>query len=58
MSGSAHDEEYAILGANVVVELHSEAGPASRPDRRHADRTDCTSRPHQPQEWEMVADAR
>jgi hypothetical protein len=25
------DEEYAILGANVVVELNSEAGPASQP---------------------------
>jgi hypothetical protein len=30
----------------------------SRPDRRHADRADRTSRSHQPQERETVADAR
>jgi hypothetical protein len=76
------EEQYAILGANVVVELYSEsharkpttrawaiirradrshrlAGQrASRPDRRHADRADRTSRSQQPQEREMVADAR
>jgi hypothetical protein len=70
------EEQYAILGANVVVELYSEsharrpttrawaiirradrshrlAGQrASRADRRHADRS------HQPQEREIVADAR
>jgi hypothetical protein len=76
------DEEYATLGANVVVELNSEsharqpttrawaiirradrsdrlAGQrASRSERRHAGRTDRTRRSHQPQEQEMVADAR
>jgi hypothetical protein len=76
------EEQYAILGANVVVELYSEsharrstsrawaiirraerghrlAGQrTSRADRRHADRTSRTDRPHQPQEREMVADAR
>jgi WhiB family transcriptional regulator, redox-sensing transcriptional regulator len=76
------DEEYATLGANVVVELNSEsharkpttrawaiirraershrlAGQrTSRPDRRHADRADRTSRSHQPQERAMVADTR
>jgi WhiB family transcriptional regulator, redox-sensing transcriptional regulator len=76
------DEEYATLGANVVVELYSEsharqpttrawaiirradrnhrlAGQrTSRPDRRHADRADRTSRSHQPQERGMAADAR
>jgi hypothetical protein len=79
------DEQYAILGANMVVELNSEsrarqpttrawaiirradrryrlAGQrASRPDRRHTDRSgraDRTSRLHQPQERERVADAR
>jgi hypothetical protein len=31
---------------------------ASRPERRHADRADRTSRSQQPQEREMVADAR
>jgi hypothetical protein len=31
---------------------------ASRADRRHADRADRTSRSHQPQEREIVADAR
>jgi hypothetical protein len=73
------EEQYATLGANVVVELYSEsharkpttrawaiirradrshqlAGQrASRSERRHADRT---SRSQQPQEREMVADAR
>ena len=76
------EEQYATLGANVVVELYSEsharqpttrawaiirradrshrlAGQrASRPDRRHADRADRISRSQQPQEREMVADAR
>jgi hypothetical protein len=31
---------------------------ASRSERRHAGRTDRTRRSHQPQEQEMVADAR
>jgi hypothetical protein len=76
------EEQYATLGANVVVELNSEscarqpttrawaiirraerahrlAGQrTSRADRRHADRADRTSRSQQPQEREMVADAR
>jgi hypothetical protein len=76
------DEQYATLGANVVVELYSEsharqpttrawaiirradrahrlAGQrTSRADRRHADRADRTSRSQQPQEREMVVDAR
>jgi hypothetical protein len=76
------EEQYATLGANVVVELYSEsharkpttrawaiirradrshllAGQrASRPDRRHADRPDRTSRPQQLQERELAADAR
>jgi hypothetical protein len=76
------DEEYATLGANVVVELNSESRArqpttrawaiirradrshrltgqrTSRPDRRHADRADRTSRSHQPQERGMAADAR
>jgi hypothetical protein len=76
------EEQYATLGANVVVELYSEsharkptarawaiirradrahrlAGQCtSRADRRHADRADRTSRSQQPQEREMVADAR
>jgi hypothetical protein len=76
------EEQYATLGANVVVELYSEsharqpttrawaiirradrahrlAGQrTSRADRRHADRADRTSRSQQPQEREMVADAR
>jgi hypothetical protein len=76
------EEQYAILGANVVVELYSESHArqpttrawaiirraersqrladqrASRPDRRHADRADRTSRSHQFQEREMVADIR
>jgi hypothetical protein len=76
------DEQYATLGANVVVELYSESHAhkpttrawaiirradrshrladqrTSRPDRRHADRTDRTSRSQQPQDREMVADAR
>jgi WhiB family redox-sensing transcriptional regulator len=78
-------EDYATLGARVVVELHTESHAAkpstrawaitrradrahrlagqraSRADRRHADRTsrtDRASRPHQPQERGMVADAR
>jgi hypothetical protein len=74
------EEQYATLGANVVVELYSEsharqpttrawaiirradrshrlAGQrASRPDRRHTDRADRTSRFQQPQERAMVAD--
>ena len=73
------EEQYATLGASVVVELHSESHArkpttrawaiirradrshqlvgqrASRSERRHADRT---SRSQQPQEREMVADAR
>jgi hypothetical protein len=76
------EEQYATLGANVVVELYSESHArkpttrawaiirradrshrladqrASRPDRRHADRADHTTQPHQPQEREMVADTR
>jgi WhiB family transcriptional regulator, redox-sensing transcriptional regulator len=76
------EEQYATLGANVVVELYSEsharkpttrawaiirradrshrlAGQrASRPDRRHTDRADRTSRSQHPQEREMVADTR
>jgi WhiB family transcriptional regulator, redox-sensing transcriptional regulator len=76
------DEEYAILGANVVVELNSESHArkpttrawaiirraershrlvgqrASRPDRRHTDRADRTSRSQQPHEREMGADTR
>jgi hypothetical protein len=76
------EEQYATLGANVVVELYSESQArkpttrawaiirradrshrladqrASRPDRRHADRADHTTQPHQPQEREMVADTR
>ena len=76
------DEEYATMGANVVVELNSESHArqpttrawaiirgadrnhrlasqrASRPDRRHTDRADRTSRSQQPQERQMVADTR
>jgi WhiB family transcriptional regulator, redox-sensing transcriptional regulator len=76
------EEQYATLGANVVVELYSEsharqpttrawaiirradrnhrlAGQrASRPDRRHTDRSDRTSRSQRPQEREVVADTR
>jgi WhiB family transcriptional regulator, redox-sensing transcriptional regulator len=76
------EEQYATLGANVVVELYSESHArkpttrawaiirradrshrlapqrASRPDRRHADRADRTSRSKQPLEREMAADAR
>ena len=76
------EEQYATLGANVVVEPYSEsqarrpttrawainrrAGRShrladqrtSRPDHRHPDRANRTSRSHQPQEREMVADAR
>jgi hypothetical protein len=76
------EEQYATLGANVVVELNSEsrarrptarawaiirradrshrlaAQHASRAERRHADRADRSSRFHQSQEREMVADAR
>jgi hypothetical protein len=76
------DEQYATLGANVVVELYSEsharrpttrawaiirradrshrlAGQrASRPDRRHTNRADRTSRSQQPQERAMAADTR
>jgi hypothetical protein len=75
------EEEYATLGAEVVVELNSESRTrrpttrawaiirradrahrlvgqrTSRPDRRYADRADRTSRPHQPQEREMGAEA-
>jgi len=78
-------EDYAALGARVVVELHTESHAAKpstrawaitrradrahrrhidrdqRGDRRHADRSnraDRTSRAHQPEEREMVADAR
>ena len=74
------EEQYATLGANVVVELYSESRArrptarawaiirradrsgrladqrASRPDRRHADRADRTSRSQQPREREMAAD--
>jgi WhiB family transcriptional regulator, redox-sensing transcriptional regulator len=76
------EEQYATLGANVVVELYSESHArqpttrvwaiirradrnhrldsqrASRPDRRHTDRADRTSRSQQPQERAMVADTR
>ena len=76
------EEQYATLGANVVVELYSESHArkpttrawaiirradrnhrlasqrTSHSDRRHADRADRTSRSHQPQERETVADAR
>jgi hypothetical protein len=76
------EEQYATLGANVVVELYSESHArqpttrawaiirraershrlasqrASRDERRQADRADRTTRPHQPQERQMVADAR
>jgi hypothetical protein len=79
------EEQYATLGANVVVELNSESRARqpttrawaiirraerahrhtsdrqSRGGRRQADRTtrsDPTSRPHQPEERGMVADAR
>jgi hypothetical protein len=79
------EEQYATLGANVVVELNSESHArqpttrawaiirradrshrlasqrASRAHRRPADRTgrsNRTSRPHQPQERRMAADAR
>jgi hypothetical protein len=79
------EEEYATLGASVVVELNSESRtrrPATRvwaiirrgqrahrrtsdrehrSQRRQADRSgrsDRTSRSHQAQEREMVADAR
>ena len=76
------EEEYATLGANVVVELYSESHArqpttrawaiirradrnqrladrrASRPERRHTDRADRTSRSQQPQERAMVADTR
>jgi WhiB family transcriptional regulator, redox-sensing transcriptional regulator len=75
-------EDYAALGARVVVELHTESHATkpstrawaitrradrahrlagqrtSRAERRQADRTTRTDRPHQPQEREMVADAR
>jgi WhiB family redox-sensing transcriptional regulator len=78
-------EDYAALGARVVVELHTESHAAKpstrawaitrradRTHRRHVDRTqrgerrrtdratrtDPTSRPHQPQERGMAADAR
>jgi hypothetical protein len=79
------DEEYATLGANVVVELNSESRARQptnrawaiirradrahrhtsdrqgRDERRQADRStrgDRTSRSHQPEEREMVSDAR
>jgi hypothetical protein len=75
-------EDYAALGARVVVELHSESHAtkpstrawaitrrADRTHRRHVDRerrsdrhragrAERTDRPHQPQEREMIADAR
>jgi hypothetical protein len=75
-------EDYAALGARVVVELHTESHAtkpstrawaitrrADRAHRRHVDReqrgerhragrAERTSRSHQPQEREMVADAR
>jgi hypothetical protein len=62
------EEQYATLGANVVVELYSESHARQpttrawaiirRADRRHADRADRTNRSHQPQEREMVVDTR
>jgi hypothetical protein len=73
------EEEYATLGANVVVELNSESRtrrPAARAwaiirrarrahqrssDREHRNQrrqADRTSRSHQAQQREMVADTR
>jgi hypothetical protein len=76
------EEQYATLGANVVVEPYSEshagqpttrawaiirradrshrlAGQrASRTERRHTDRANRTTRPQQPQERGLAADAR
>jgi hypothetical protein len=55
------EEQYATLGANVVVELNSESR-ARRPTTRawaiirRADRVSRPNRPHQPQERRMVAD--
>jgi hypothetical protein len=75
-------EDYATLGARVVVELYSESHAAkpstrawaitrradrshrlagqrtSRAERRQAERAGRTNRAHQPQDREMVADAR
>jgi DNA-binding transcriptional MerR regulator len=78
-------EEYAILGADVVVEMgsetyskrpaarvwaitrraqrahHRQADREERDERRHSERaarTDRTQRSHQPEEREVVADAR
>jgi hypothetical protein len=65
------DEEYAILGANVVVELNSESRArqptsrawaiirrADRNRQRAGQRTSRPDRPHQPHERGIVADAR
>jgi hypothetical protein len=66
-------EDYATLGARVVVELHTESHAtkpstrawaitqrASRAERRQADRASRSDQPHRPhhQDREMVADAR
>jgi hypothetical protein len=60
-------EDYAVLGARVVVELHTESH-AAKPSTRawaiarradHADRASRIDRPHQqPKDWGTVADAR
>jgi hypothetical protein len=62
------EEQYATLGANVVVELYSESHARQpttrawaiirRADRAHRLAGQRTSRSQQPQEREMVADAR
>jgi hypothetical protein len=58
-------EDYAVLGAEVVVELHTESHAAKPSTRawaitRRADRhpADLIDRPYQPEERGMVADAR
>jgi hypothetical protein len=53
-------EDYAVLGARVVVELHSESHAAKPSTRAWAitRRADRPQPPHQPQERGMVADAR
>ena len=58
-------EDYAALGVRVVLHSESHAAKPStrawaitrRGERRQADRTSRTGRPHQPQERGMVADA-
>jgi hypothetical protein len=64
-------ENYAALGARVVVELHTESHAAKpstrawaitrradRSHRRQASRTDRPYQAHRPEDREMVADAR